>query len=719
MSDKDQAAQGAMAVLSPEVAEAYRSLQKGDLNGCESRCKEVLARDGQHADALHLLGIVECASGRTDQGIATLKNAVRARPDHSVYRLTLGRQLASRGEDRAAIDEFSAAVKNAPRMAQAFYEMGQCLDRLGEQSRAIEAYGKAVNARGDFAPAHYALAGALRRAGKHDEAIERYQQAVSARPEFGEAHYNLGLLLRDLDRLEEAEQSLARATELLSEFAPAHMSRGAVLASLHRYPEAESCLHRALELTPDDSNALTNLGNVLLFQNRPDEALHEFEKALKLEPDSPSAQLGVGLALRGQLRVSEAIPAIERALELDPDSVQSMYALAEAHDRTHQWDEAASWAKRAIEKKQSHLASRMLLARIDREAGRLEESDAALRDLLAEAPRDMMKVRVLKEMGHLCRARGNSADAVAKYNEAAAIWNALPEIQRMTETSLAQTLASYPDHLSESVVSTWEEEPVDDGRASPLILCGFPRAGVTVVEQMLASFPGVIATDEAPILNPVLMHVAQTAGAYRPYPECLDDLLDDQIEQCRSIYWEAAARLATGAAACDLLVDKHMMNLVHLGLYRRIFPDAKVLMVTRDPRDIIAECYIEYHTPSQATASFGSIPGIAESVQAYDALWQFAKSTFGMASMEVRYEDVVNDPARSMRRIAEWLGLSWDDGATKPDRRVRGKALRSHAYREIAGPISDRYIGVGSLFSSEIDQSMNAINPYMKAHGYE
>lgn len=117
-----------------------------------------------------------------------------------------------------------------------------------------------------------------------------------------------------------------------------------------------------------------------------------------------------------------------------------------------------------------------------------------------------------------------------------------------------------------------------------------------------------------------------------------------------------------------------MMNLVHLGLYRRIFPDAKVLMVTRDPRDIIAECYIEYHTPSQATASFGSIPGIAESVQAYDALWQFAKSTFGMASMEVRYEDVVNDPARSMRRIAEWLGLSWDDGATKPDRRVRGKA---------------------------------------------
>lgn len=719
MSDKEQSSQGAMAVLSPEVAEAYRSLQRGDLKGCEARCKEVLQRDSAHGDALHLLGIVQCASGRGDEGLDSLRRAVKASPEHSVYRFTLGKQLASRGEDQRAIDEFKAALTHAPRMAQAAYEMGQCYERLGERAQAIASYHKAVDARGDFAPGHYALAGALRLSGKHDEAVERYQQAIATRPEFGEAHYNLGLLLRDLGRLEEAEQALDKATEYLSEFAPAHQSRGAVLASLHRYAEAESCLIRALELTPDDPVARTSLGNVMLFQNRPHEALPEFERAVQLDPSSASAQLGVGLALRGQLRVSEALPAIERALELDPDSVQAMYAIAEVHDRTHRWDDAAAWAGRATQKKSSHLPSRLLLARLKREAGRLDEAESLLAALLTDAPRDMMRVRVLKELGHLERDRKNPAGAVARYDEAAGIWNALPEIQRMLESPLAQAMESYPDHLSRGVISTWDDVPPGDGRPAPLVLCAFPRSGATLVEQILASLPGVVASDEAPILGPVLMHVGQTAGAYRPYPECLDDLLDDQISACRALYWEAAGRHAVGAASCDLLVDKQMANMLHLGLYRRIFPDAKVLMVLRDPRDVVAECYTEYHAPGQATAPFGSLQGIAESLRAYDTLWGYLKDALGLQTMVVRYEDVVRDPAGTMRPVAEWAGVSWDDRAAAPEKRVRGRALRTHSYREIASSISGRYIGRWRLFERQLGAALDVLGPMMRAHGYE
>ncbi len=719
MTEQERSASSAVVAVSPEVAEAYRALQRQDFASCEARCRETIARDPSHGDALHLLGLALSASGKPGEGVEFLKKACASSPTHGVYRFSLGRQLASMGEHRAAIDEFQVALQNAPKMAQAAFEIGRSRERLGDRAGALEAYHKAADARGDFAPAHFAMAGLLRQAGRKEDAVERYRQAVAAKPEYGEAHYNLGLLLRDLGRLEEAETALSRATELLPRLAAAWTGRGAVCASLHRNAEAESCFLHAIELSPDDITARTNLGNVLLLQNRPDAAIEHFEHVLRLNPDSAVAQLGAGLALRGQLRVKEAMAALERALTLDPKSVQTKYAIAEANDRIHQWDQAELWGRRVLESNADHRPSLLLIGRLERESGRLDDAERTLLPLLDGSPTEAKRVPVLKELGHIERARGRSDRAFERYQAAADILAVQPEVQSLLENPLGRSLATYPEHLSRSVVATWDEHPPADGHVAPIMLCGFPRSGLTLVEQMLGCVPGVATTDEAPLLSPVLGHVAQTAGAYRPYPDCLDDLLEDQVLECRAMYWEAAARLAHVPPGCGALIDKHMLSVLHLGLIRRIFPDARVLMVHRDPRDVVLDCFAGTFAINQATASFTSVRGAAELYDAYIGLWDFAKSTLGLQTLEIRYEDLIRDPRASMKDVLGWLGLPWTDAVLRHHEHVRGRALRSQSFREVAEPINARHIGGWRAFEGALGPAMPVIEGRVRQLGYE
>ena len=279
-----------MATIPEMLAIAVQHHQGGRLQAAEQIYRQILALQPNHADAMHLLGVIASQMGRPDDALACWRRAVELKPD----------------------------------FAPAHYNLGLALEDQGKLDEALACWRRAVELKPDFAEAHYNLGVAFTDQGKLDEALACWRRTVELKPDFAQAHYKLGNVMKDRGRLDEAVACYRRALELKPDFAETHGNLGNALRDQGKLDEALACFRRALELKPDDAETHNNLGNVLKDQGKLDEALACFRRALELSPDYAEAHGNLGVAMKELGRLDEALACCRRAVELKPD-------LAEAH----------------------------------------------------------------------------------------------------------------------------------------------------------------------------------------------------------------------------------------------------------------------------------------------------------------------------------------------------------------------------------------------------
>ena len=162
----------------------------GRLAEAEALYRQILAVQPNHADSLHLLGVI--AGQRDDNATAVqwIGRAIAITPNAAIYHNNLG----------------------------AFYR------RLGKMDEAMAAYRKAVDLQPDYADARYNLANALRDTGQVEQSIGEYREAVRLRPGHAETHNNFGFALMDLGRIEDAAAEYREAVRLKPGYADAHLN---------------------------------------------------------------------------------------------------------------------------------------------------------------------------------------------------------------------------------------------------------------------------------------------------------------------------------------------------------------------------------------------------------------------------------------------------------------------------------------------------------------
>jgi tetratricopeptide (TPR) repeat protein len=360
-------------------ATAVRHHQAGRLREAEHLYRQVLAADTQHADSLHLLGVLAHQSGRRDVAVDLIGKAISTAPSVAVYHFNLGTVLSEQGrrEEAAAcyqralelrpdypdahlslgivlehlgrLDEAVASYRQAlalrPDDADAYNNQGNALQRLGRLDEAAVCYRRAIALRPDFPEVHNNLGNALLQLRRPEEAIDCYHRAIDLRPDYPEAHNNLGTAMRHQGLMDEAIAYCRRALALRPDYAAAQKNlalilqtrqevaesrqepddpyacndRGNMLQQLGRLDEAIACYRRALAFRPDFPEVLNNLGNALQQQGHMDEAIVCYDRAIALKPGYAEAHSNLGNAWRGQARLDNAVAACRRAVELRPD----------------------------------------------------------------------------------------------------------------------------------------------------------------------------------------------------------------------------------------------------------------------------------------------------------------------------------------------------------------------------------------------------------------
>ena len=241
-----------------------------------------------------------------------------------------GNRLEERGEVRAAVEKYAAAVASAPQHAGAHLNLGIGLQALGDLDGAAASYEAALRldpaspyAAYNFAKLHYAR-------GSQARAEELLRAALARKPDFAEAGVMLGVVLESLGRSADAATALEQTLAQRPDYAMAHYWRGNVLVRLGRPDAALESYRRTVQLDPRHAAAWCNLGNVLCDFGRLEEAAEALRRALALEPDAPDALVGMGNVHAAAQAMEQAEDQYRRALARDRSHVQAHVNLGNA-----------------------------------------------------------------------------------------------------------------------------------------------------------------------------------------------------------------------------------------------------------------------------------------------------------------------------------------------------------------------------------------------------
>jgi predicted O-linked N-acetylglucosamine transferase (SPINDLY family) len=322
--------------------------QAGRLAEAEGIYRQILTQSPDHAEALHLLGVLAVQVGRADAAIELIGRAIAINPTIAEYHANLGESYRRAGRYEAAIASFHRAIALKPGLADAHNNLGNALRDTGRPAEAIAAFHRAIDFRPEFAQAHSNLGNALRDLDRRDEAIAAYRRAITVAPAFAEAYTHLGVSLFEAGRGVEAIAAHRRAIALEPDRAQAHYNLGCVLAHEGKLDEAITSLLRAVELAPDLADAYNNLGVVFRKNGREEEAIAAYRRVIELQDDHADAHNNLGNVLGERGLPDLAIAAYRRAIALRPDFSEAHNNLGNLMRDQGDLDEALACYRRAL-----------------------------------------------------------------------------------------------------------------------------------------------------------------------------------------------------------------------------------------------------------------------------------------------------------------------------------------------------------------------------------
>jgi protein O-GlcNAc transferase len=379
-----------LATVRPDIAELFAAgvthHQAGRLPQAEACYRRVLAAQSDHADALHLLGLMSHQVGRHDIAVDLITQAIRRNATSPVYFSNVGSALQHLGRIDEAVAAYRQAIHLKPDFAEAHCNLSGALLGQGKLHEAAAAGREAIRINPDLAEAHANLGKALREGGELDKAVAAFLQAIRIRADFAEAHSNLGTALDAQGKLVEAVAAFREAIRVKPNFAEAFCNLGNSLRRQGKLDEAVAACREAIRINPGFAQAHANLGNLLRETGELDAAIAACSTAIRINPMLAGAHCNLGAALYDQGKPDEAVPAYGRALSLQPGNADALLNLVVALTDLGRLDEALACYEQTLSVTTDFLGVDDKLGFALFEQGRLAEALACYRRALARHP---------------------------------------------------------------------------------------------------------------------------------------------------------------------------------------------------------------------------------------------------------------------------------------------------------------------------------------------
>ncbi|HEY5721898.1 MAG TPA: sulfotransferase [Allosphingosinicella sp.] len=450
-------------------------------------------------------------------------------------------------------------------------------------------------------------------------------------------------------------------------------------ARLGRYGDAENLLRRAIELAPAFTAARSNLATVLYRQNRPAEAIEALDSLADSDPDNPVHQNLRAAALGRIGGYEEAIGIYEQVLARLPDQPKVWMSYGHVLKTVGRQPESVAAYRKAAQLAPGLGEAWWSLANL--KTVKLGADDIAAMEQALEQPglSDEDRLHLHFALGKAHEDQGDAGRAFDHY----AVGNS---IRRKTNNYDPNEI---DDHVKRSIAFfTPEFFGAREGRGcaapDPIFILGMPRAGSTLVEQILASHSEVEGTMELPDIPALVKRLGgrKLKREESAYPECLADLGAAELEALGAEYLERT-RIQRKTDK-PFFIDKMPNNWAHAGFIHLILPNARIVDARRHP---LACCFSNFKQHFARGQGFTyEQEELGRYYRDYVALMAHFDRVIPGRIHRVINERLIEDPEGEVGRLLDFLGLPFDPACLRFHENER--AVRTASSEQVRRPIN-------------------------------
>lgn len=491
-------------------------------------------------------------------------------------------------------------------------------------------------------------------------------------------------------------------------------------------PDALHWFNLAAKETPKDPQVLACLGQALCWQGKREEGLAHLRQSGHLLAKKARKIRDVTLVmdLADQLQhwndYQGSAELCKLAAQINPNYPRSFQLLALAHSRLNQKKPALMAGKQALRLAPDSAMLNILVATLEIADGQTENARQRLEKTL-QMPllKPEEKFRAHKELARALDKLGIYGQVFGHLHAAGEVSSRLPEVQRQDSQLVLGMLKTNTTEFDGDLLGRWAKTQFPANQPAPVFLLGFMRTGTTLTQEVLGAHSGVFVADETDLLVSVVRELQRMFNQQGSIPRMLRQLDLAGVMHLRTFYWQRAKALFGDSIDTRLFLDKTTMNSIDLGLINCLFPDAKLVFLLRDPRDVCLSCFMQTMIPTPSTVHLLTWQDTAAFYARVMNWWATIKPKLSMDFIEFRYEDAVFDFEPAFRKVFDFMGLEWDPKVTDFHKNAIGKVIASPSFNQVAQPLYSSSVGRWKHYANEYRAIADTLQPFLDSYGYK
>lgn len=548
-----------------------------------------------------------------------------------------------------------------------------------------------------------------------DEAATVFIQLTTLFPERTEHWLNLGYLERSRSNVGAARSALERAIALDPQQVDALREVGLIETAAGLSQAAAAHLSAALALQPDDSTLRAQTARACQRAGRTDEAVALLKDWQQWTRGNTEALADVAWTAMetGDLATSDR--ALELAEQRSPKNTGVLAKRAAFFERTNRLDEARALLERIPLRDESIKEELdVLRAQIASRSGDRDDAYRIYENLVRDERIALRRPELFFALARISDARGHAEQAMTWLQRGHAV-----QMQQLRASMGAgaelDAMLLPPAAIDVHDYAQWSRVTSPGAEESPIFVLGFPRSGTTLLETMLDAHPQLSCMDERPFIHNLVQQMRERGF---DYPRDLGKLDEAACSALRETYWKQV-REQTQAESGKRLVDKNPLNMTRIPLIHRLFPNAKIVLALRDPRDVVLSNYMQTFRAPAYVRMCEKLESTAEGYATAFQAWNAFAGVFALDVLQTRLEDVVEDVDAFSRRLCEFLGIEWSPAMVSfHEHAARRGYIATPSYHQVVEPVNKKGIGRWQRYASWFEPVQATLAPYVKQFGY-
>jgi tetratricopeptide (TPR) repeat protein len=617
---------------------AFDLFKDNNVNEALEQLEEILKVYPEDKDSLDLIILIYIKTNKPNKAIQFVNRCISLFPDDISYLEKKYKLLTFIGDQNAAFDCLIALNKMSPSI-ESIREISNIYIDKGEIEKSEESIQDFFESNKSYSELYKGIRHV--KAGRNKLAEEAYKKVLKKDNNNVDALRLLGLLAFKQNNYPIAEKLFIRGIQLNPTFKLLWENLAKCFRLQNKFQHAQKAFENLLKLDPNNLEAMGALGTIHIRLSNFDEGIVIYKNLLKQNNKNPRVHLSLGHAQKTVGNRSESEQSYINAIKNFPLCGEAYWSLANL--KTYKFSNK-----------------------------QIKSMESALNENI----HDLEKIQMLFALGKAHESNKNY-DLSFKYYEEGN-W-----LQRKTLDYNAQVNSDLIDKTIEFFNKNINKLNFDVGNKTkdPIFILGLPRAGSTLIEQILSSHSLIEGTQEHHNIMTIGRKI-RTINNTDNYTDSLFDLKDEDILEYGNKYinetmWSRKEK--------NFFIDKMPNNFPYIGLIKMILPNAKIIDARRNPLDGCFSCFKQFFAKGQHFTY--DLDDIARYYKDYERIMLFWNTIFPDSIYKIVYEDVIKNPKSEVKKLLNYLELDFEEScmdfykSKRPVKTASSEQVRQPIYK--------------------------------------